>query len=278
MPDHATMNIFKTIGYSPKQQVGDVRARKQIILRIWYVPVLNLPAATPQLLTNPCFAGNHQFVYWCGPRDNFPIDVQWAFQRAPNPPEFAQPRLTRVKGRSSPAREHKFGCVCSYMAGVISTFSLPTSSSGTVLWVRMARMVHSIFVSCALRWSLTVVLMQETDDFKFRLQELLLVAYTVKLSRFHAQRLKEVALLLLAYYGGGVCDAAFMGSNGRKFKDFTKPGWKQTIAENKIPIFEPDFLLDFGQFFPDLKLPGVLYSQNALSSETPEFCYGNSCS
>ena len=43
-----------------------------------------------------------------------------ASQRAPNPPEFARPRLSRVKGRSSPARGYKFGCVCSYMAGVIS--------------------------------------------------------------------------------------------------------------------------------------------------------------
>ena len=31
----------------------------------------------------------------------------------------AQPRLSRVKGRSSPARGYKFGCVCSYMAGVM---------------------------------------------------------------------------------------------------------------------------------------------------------------
>ena len=38
------------------------------------------------------------------------------YQRAPNPPEFAQPRLSRVKGRSSPARGYKFGCVCPYMA------------------------------------------------------------------------------------------------------------------------------------------------------------------
>ena len=30
--------------------------------------------------------------------------------------KFAQPRLSRVKGRSSPARGYKFGCVCSYMA------------------------------------------------------------------------------------------------------------------------------------------------------------------
>ena len=31
--------------------------------------------------------------------------------------EFAQPRLSRVKGRSSPVRGYKFGCVCSYVAG-----------------------------------------------------------------------------------------------------------------------------------------------------------------
>ena len=31
--------------------------------------------------------------------------------------EFAQPRLSRVKRRSSPARGYKFGCVCSYLAG-----------------------------------------------------------------------------------------------------------------------------------------------------------------
>ena len=37
-------------------------------------------------------------------------------QRAPNPPESAQPRLSRVKRRSSPAG-CKFGCVCSYIAG-----------------------------------------------------------------------------------------------------------------------------------------------------------------
>ena len=39
------------------------------------------------------------------------------YQRAPNSPEFAQPHLSRVKARSSPARGYKFGCVCSYMAG-----------------------------------------------------------------------------------------------------------------------------------------------------------------
>ena len=37
-------------------------------------------------------------------------------QRAPNPPKLAQPRLSRVKARSSPAKGYKFGCVCSYMA------------------------------------------------------------------------------------------------------------------------------------------------------------------
>ena len=31
--------------------------------------------------------------------------------------EFAQPRLSRVKRQSSPARGYIFGCVCSYMAG-----------------------------------------------------------------------------------------------------------------------------------------------------------------
>ena len=35
-------------------------------------------------------------------------------QRAPTPP---QPRLSRVKAWSSPARGYKFGCVCFYMAG-----------------------------------------------------------------------------------------------------------------------------------------------------------------
>ena len=41
-------------------------------------------------------------------------------QRAPNLPELAQPRLSRVNERSCPARGYTFGCVCSYMAGVIS--------------------------------------------------------------------------------------------------------------------------------------------------------------
>ena len=41
-------------------------------------------------------------------------------QRAPNPPEFAQPRLSKVKGPSSLARGYKFGCVCSYMPGTTS--------------------------------------------------------------------------------------------------------------------------------------------------------------
>ena len=38
-------------------------------------------------------------------------------QRAPNPPEVAQPRSSRSKARSSAARGYKFGCVCSHMAG-----------------------------------------------------------------------------------------------------------------------------------------------------------------
>ena len=37
-------------------------------------------------------------------------------EHPPKPPEFAQPRLSRVKERSSPSRGYKFGCVCSYMA------------------------------------------------------------------------------------------------------------------------------------------------------------------
>ena len=48
----------------------------------------------------------------------FPLIVlPLELQRAPNAPEFVQPRLSRVKRRSSPARGYKFGCVCSYMAG-----------------------------------------------------------------------------------------------------------------------------------------------------------------
>ena len=36
--------------------------------------------------------------------------------------EFAQPRLSRVKRRSSPARGYKFGCVYSYMAGIVQVW------------------------------------------------------------------------------------------------------------------------------------------------------------
>ena len=60
-------------------------------------------------------------VVWFGKPKNFGEDPKtWKLpnQRAPNPPEFAQPRLSRVKRRSSPARGYKFGCVCSYMAGI----------------------------------------------------------------------------------------------------------------------------------------------------------------
>ena len=59
-----------------------------------------------------------------GPRDSCKGQVGRGVQRGPNPPEiqFAEPRLIWVKGRSSPARGYRFGCVCvfSYMAGVIS--------------------------------------------------------------------------------------------------------------------------------------------------------------
>ena len=37
-------------------------------------------------------------------------------QRAPNPPKFAHPRLSRVKGRSSPARGYKIW-VCLFLYG-----------------------------------------------------------------------------------------------------------------------------------------------------------------
>ena len=43
---------------------------------------------------------------------------------------------------------------------------------------------------------------------------------------------------------------------------------KQTITENNVPIFEPDFQLDFGHFYPDLpvhskiKTPSVHKLQN----------------
>ena len=54
-----------------------------------------------------------QLTGWVGFSSSFPS----VFQRAPSSPEFAQPRLSRVKLRSSPTRGYKFGCVCSYMAG-----------------------------------------------------------------------------------------------------------------------------------------------------------------
>ena len=53
----------------------------------------------------------HPFIATQAPSQN-PL-----FQRAPNPPEFAQPGLIRVKVQSSAARGYKFGCVCSYTAG-----------------------------------------------------------------------------------------------------------------------------------------------------------------
>ena len=61
-------------------------------------------------------------------------------QRAPNPPEVAQPRLSRVKARFSPVREYKFGCVCSYMAGhypgIIMTGHIGTNTPKFVRWGR----------------------------------------------------------------------------------------------------------------------------------------------
>ena len=51
------------------------------------------------------------------PRGQFAKRKKHLSQRAPNPPEFAEPRLSRVKAQSSPARGYKFGCVCSYMVG-----------------------------------------------------------------------------------------------------------------------------------------------------------------
>ena len=39
------------------------------------------------------------------------------FSELQNPPEFARPRLSRVKERSSPARGYIFGCLFLYMAG-----------------------------------------------------------------------------------------------------------------------------------------------------------------
>ena len=40
------------------------------------------------------------------------------FQQAPNPPEFAQPGLSRSKGQSFPTKGYQFGCVCFCMAGL----------------------------------------------------------------------------------------------------------------------------------------------------------------
>ena len=59
------------------------------------------------------------------PRPSDPVSLQrkwfqrWfsSWQIRSSKPEFAQPCLSRVKARSSPARRYKFGCVCSCMAG-----------------------------------------------------------------------------------------------------------------------------------------------------------------
>ena len=78
------------------------------------------------------FAANKLLEVWGGQRqvrnrvkttakDNFCLPLSFSpkfsanflyvSQRAPNPPEFAQPRLSRVKGWSSPARGYQFGPV-----------------------------------------------------------------------------------------------------------------------------------------------------------------------
>ena len=69
---------------------------------------------------NSCFFGGFFFTPKTKERKNRAIPGKFHVhlnQRAPNPPEFAQPRLSRVKARSSPARGYKFECVCYYMAG-----------------------------------------------------------------------------------------------------------------------------------------------------------------
>ena len=44
--------------------------------------------------------------------------LAWVYmQQIPNPPKFAQPGLSRLKGRSSQAKGYTFRCVCSRMAG-----------------------------------------------------------------------------------------------------------------------------------------------------------------
>ena len=48
-------------------------------------------------------------------------------------------------------------------------------------------------------------------------------------------------------------------------------GTKQTITENKLPIFEPEFLLDLGQFF---QTSGVFTVEQCPVPETPKFYYG----
>ena len=43
--------------------------------------------------------------------------VKRPFSASSKPIRIAQPHLSRVRARSSPATGYKFGCVCSYMAG-----------------------------------------------------------------------------------------------------------------------------------------------------------------
>ena len=47
-------------------------------------------------------------------KDNDAFPAEANTQRAPNPPEFAQPRSSRVKRRSSPARKYKCGSLFLY--------------------------------------------------------------------------------------------------------------------------------------------------------------------
>ena len=61
-------------------------------------------------------------VFWCfGAAEALVVFLFVVLASASSKPttEFAQPRLSRVKRRSSPATGYKFGCVCSYMAGLM---------------------------------------------------------------------------------------------------------------------------------------------------------------
>ena len=96
--------------------------------------------------------------------ENEGADENLHLQRAPTSKpttEFAQPRLSRVKGRSSPARGYKFGCVCSYIAGHedarIMTFYIGTNAP---------KFVPS-------RWVWSSLIHVGSDQFRESLRELL---------------------------------------------------------------------------------------------------------